>query len=135
MAPPQKDVARHEDFLNNRRSGDRGDRHDACPLSPALPDFVKHLQKQDRSRWRTRCNERWDQYCRTGRGNDYRGGCPNKDPTKKELTFLRDFVCSLWLTDYFCEFDEYWRSRQGGYDSAPSTEAASQGRDRSWGGS
>ena len=81
------------------------------------------LQKLDASTGRTQYIERWDKYCRAS--SDYRGRVPNKDPAKKDLPFLRDLVCSLYLSDYFVEFAAYWDATQGGGDGPRADETRS----------
>ena len=127
-APPHKDWGQHERYLETRRQGDRGDSRSACPVTEALPHFVQHLQRLDNSRWSTTYNGRWDRYNRIGHGNDYRHGVPTRDPFKKELSFLRDFVCWLRLADYFREFDTYWSGAAAGGE--PGGASAGRGHER-----
>ena len=97
-------------------------------MTETLPHFVQHLQRLDNSRWSTTYNGRWDRYNRIGHGNDYRHGVPTRDPFKKELSFLRDFVCWLRLADYFREFDTYWSGAAA--DGEPGGASAGRGHER-----
>ena len=92
-----------------------------------MPDFIKHLQRLD-GKWGTTYNRRWDLYNRVGRGNDYTYGCPNRDPTKKDPDFLRDFVCSVRLASYFIEYDAYWQAHCAAVDRGHGAAVRSQDR-------
>ena len=131
-APPYKDWAEHERFLNGLRASDQGEGPDGCPLSDSLANFTRFLQKLDGQNWGTTYKDRWHKYCREA--VDYRGGQPNKDPHRKSRHFLRNFVCALYLTQYLLEYEAYDQGLQA--PSASSTGAAASGHEgggyRSW---